>query len=513
MSRTLSRRTFLSALSLGATAAHAQGTPATHADRIDAAREYQVIENFGASDCWRTERLIAWPEASRQRVADLLFSPDKGIGLSCWRFNIGAGINPRITEPWRTAETFELTAGKYDWTRQAGQRWFLRAAKSRGVPQFLAFSLSGTSRMTRNGLTYASRGRWTTNLRPGMEMEYARYLADIVEHFHGNADPEERIAFNYLSPVNEPQWDWIGRSQEGDRASNEDIRRLVRPLGAELRRRRLPTEIVAPESGNLPDMSSLNRKMTTSYGAQYGNYFDELAGDPSISEMLSKRLCYHSYWSDRLDGPLVAHRRDLGRKLASYPGWKLWQTEYCVMEGPEGEGGPGRDLTMKTALDVARVIHLDLTVVGVSAWQWWTAISEADYKDGLIYTDWKKPGDPETVYPSRLLWALGNFSRFVRPGMVRVTLNGDRHDVRGLMASAFRNRATGEIVAVYVNVSGDEHTVHLSFANAPAPVRIAPYVTSDREGDELKKYPALGTDAPVRVPARSVVTLVMSAAK
>jgi hypothetical protein len=38
---------------------------------------------------------------------------------------------------------------------------------------------------------------------------------------------------------------------------------------------------------------------------------------------------------------------------------------------------------MRTALNVARVIHFDLTVTGASAWQWWTAVSEADYKDGL----------------------------------------------------------------------------------------------------------------------------------
>jgi hypothetical protein len=62
----------------------------------------------------------------------------------------------------------------------------------------------------------------------------------------------------------------------------------------------------------------------------------------------------------------------------------------------------------------------NLTVVNVSGWQWWTALSQEDYKDGLIYTDWKKPGDAETIFTSRLLWVLGNYSRFVRPGMRRI---------------------------------------------------------------------------------------------
>ena len=36
---------------------------------------------------------------------------------------------------------------------------------------------------------------------------------------------------------------------------------------------------------------------------------------------------------------------------------------------------------------------------------------------------------------------------------------------------------------------------------------ITPYVTSDREDDELKAYPAV-PDGPAEIPARSVVTLV-----
>jgi hypothetical protein len=35
----------------------------------------------------------------------------------------------------------------------------------------------------------------------------------------------------------------------------------------------------------------------------------------------------------------------------------------------------------------------------------------------------------------------------------------------------------------------------------------AEFVTSDREGDELKEYPALVAGAPIEIPARSVVTL------
>ncbi|MBV8812273.1 MAG: hypothetical protein JO033_26690 [Acidobacteriaceae bacterium] len=170
-----------------------------------------------------------------------------------------------------------------------------------------------------------------------------------------------------------------------------------------------------------------------------------------------------------------------------------------------------RDLTMKTALDVARIIHLDLTLCGVSAWQWWTAVSPVDYKDGLIYTDWLKQGDPETIYPARLLWVLGNFSRFVRPGMQRVELEGANHDIRGLMGSAFKDDRGQHVIAVYINIGENPRQVILAFATASGqrtPTSITPYITSDRVGDELKTYPKRRAEAAIPIPAKSVVTLV-----
>ncbi len=498
---------FLALLLLFASDSPAPAVPA-HTDRIDASVEYQVIENFGASDCWSMQKLGGWSLKNRERVADLLFSREKGAGLSCWRFNVGGGINPRITHSWRTAETFETAEGKYDWSRQAGGRWFLQAAKARGVPQFLAFVNSPPGRMTRNGLTFADPGGATTNLKDGYEGQFARYLADILQHFR---DSGEGIRFNYVSPVNEPQWDWIGHSQEGSRFSNDDIKRVSRSLAAELKQRGLGTEIALVESGGLPDMWQENARTRGVYHALYGNYLDDLAGDESFRGVMAGRIGYHDYQSDRLGTQLLQRRQRLAEQMKKYPGWKLWQTEYCVMEGAEGKGGGGRDLTMRTALDVARLIHVDLTVANVSAWQWWTAFSPEDYKDGLIFTDWKKPGDEETICPARLLWALGNYSRFVRPGMRRVALAGPKHDLRGVMGSAYKDAAAKTIVAVYVNVSAEAQRLSLQFdTGRPAwKLRdVTPYITSDREGDELRQAGPMRSVKDYELPARSVVTLV-----
>jgi O-glycosyl hydrolase len=209
---------------------------------------------------------------------------------------------------------------------------------------------------------------------------------------------------------------------------------------------------------------------------------------------------YHSYWTTGGD-KLVPYRQRLKREMARYPGWQVWQTEYCVMEHK-------RDLSMATALRVAQTLHADLAIADCAAWGWWLAVSKGDYKDGLIYTDWQKPGDPETIHPSKILWALGNYSRFIRPGMVRVAMTG-ADDFRSVLGSAWLDPAAGRVVVVYVN-SGEQpshRTLRVTGDGDRTPVAWQPYVTSDTVGDDLKPYPTAAGPA-IELPASSVVTLV-----
>ena len=48
---------------------------------IDGSRCYQSIDNFGASDAWSMEPIGKdWSEENKARIADLLFSRDRGLG-------------------------------------------------------------------------------------------------------------------------------------------------------------------------------------------------------------------------------------------------------------------------------------------------------------------------------------------------------------------------------------------------------------------------------------------------
>jgi hypothetical protein len=164
----------------------------------------------------------------------------------------------------------------------------------------------------------------------------------------------------------------------------------------------------------------------------------------------------------------VDWRRRLRAKLDQYPGLDYAMTEYCILIPNSSwvpwqyrDYGTGRNLGIDPALWIARVIHYDLTVAEASEWQWWLAVSPYDYKDGLVYVD--KSVSDGRYYDSKMLWALGNFSRFIRPGMMRVMVRRSDNaspeaTVEDLMVSAYWNPEDG-VVVVFVNRADKDRAV------------------------------------------------------
>lgn len=493
---------------------------------LDASVTYQTIDNFGASDAWSMDPIGKhWSEENKRRVADLLFTREKGIGLTAWRFNIGAGSAETdkniIPDPWRRAEVFKSSEdGEYDWSKQAGQQWFLRAAKERGVETLIAFVNSPPVWMTKNGHAQPDPTVGSTNLKEGYEDEFAAFLVDVLKHFR-----DEGLAFQYVSPINEPTWDWNYAWQEGNRYNNEDMKRVILELYRQLRESGLDVRISAPDGveitallddGYYWEFTNSGRYTGGNNNkglGKYREYIKELLGDPVLKEAVGNKIASHSYWSDYSrpgDDRLGRLRELLVENLRQYdPEAKYWVTEYCIL----GEQGPGRDLGIDSALHVARTIHFDLTKANASAWQWWLAVSKGDYKDGLIYTDFQNPGDAETIYPSKILWALGNYSKFVRPGAVRVSLSGlDEQARSGLFGSAYLHEGERTVTAVFVNDGHEPRRIRLALEGLKGGAFVPTmqtYLTSAEHDLEQ------GADIPVRadgtleadVPARSVLTL------
>ncbi len=503
-------------------------SPATLTVTADPGQLRQQIEGFGASDCWSIQHVGNWPQEKREAIADLLFSnalddhgKPTGIGLSHWRFNIGAGssrdTNPetRIRDPWRRADTFfNEDFSDYDWHRLEGQRQFLHDAKARGVTLFTAFANSPPVHMTRNGFAYCDTSVGSTNLRDDSIDDYANFLADVLARFRDH----EQIDFTYVSPFNEPQWDWNGPGQEGCRYSVTDMKPVVDALSAALHARQLDTKILVCDSGELPDLQGLRRQDHNYVHAFFNPDSDTYIG---FHDNVAPTISGHSYFSC-WPRALTRAREGLPAVMAEH-NIRFAMTEYCILI-PGGLWAPkeyrgwgnGRDLGIAPALWIARVIHYDLVVAGAIFWEWWLGVSPYNYKDGLVYCD--KDEQDGAFYESKMLWAMGNFSRFIRPGMHRIAVTrsdnrSHRETEEGLMVSGYYCTKDQAAVLVFVNYTGQPRMVKPQLRNPPVnpdAMSWIPYVTAgdDLSRDNLSPRDAIQGNDVFQVPAQSVVTLV-----
>lgn len=223
-----------------------------------------------------------------------------------------------------------------------------------------------------------------------------------------------------------------------------------------------------------------NPTISKKYGAEYGDYSSLFADQKQWRKEVAPIYGYHSYFVEKLEN-MKSVRTKLGIELKKAGPLEVWMTEFCHLQGPHGEGGRGRDLGMSTALNMARLMQLDITEVGASAWQWWLAVSDADFKDGLVYVDdlYQPNG---SVYASKSLWVMGQFARFVRPGYQRISINGPFADVTATLVSAYKNPQTSELVVILVNPATQSDRVQVSVEgkhNAKA------WITSDRPGHNI----------------------------
>jgi len=437
---------------------------------------HQRIDGFGASDAWSIDPVIRkWELEGKQddieALADLLFSSKNGIGLSAWRFNIGAGsaeqgADSNIPDPLRRAQSLVPKAGAgIDQSKQRGQIRLLSEAYERGVTNLVAFVNSPPHWLSKNGLTHPGDGKeaGSSNLDMHRADEFSAYLVAVLEYLRGDSVD---VPVNFISPVNEPTWHWQGQSQEGNRYNNEELKIIYKSLYSALKKAGLEHDVEI-DAAEVPELrAALNDDYHTRFDGSiytggmnetshgvYKSYIDDLLGDPEMRNILGNKLSVHSYWSSASSERLGKLRDLLAQNLADVsPQAKLWMSEFCIL-GDSGDlrpfAGPGFDVNdMELALHTARVIHRDMTRLNAAAWFWWLALTPYDYKDGLLKIDPSLEAD--TVRESKLMWTLGNFSRFIRPGFYRLEMPGV-DDLTGVMASAYKDPENSRLVIVVIN--------------------------------------------------------------
>ncbi|WP_018612305.1 glycoside hydrolase [Segetibacter koreensis] len=493
---------------------------------IDGNDRVQIIHNFGASGCWFSEPIGKyWPSPKREHIAELLFSREldnagnpRGIGLSAWRFNIGGGTAEQgdgsgIKDVNHRVECFLNSNGTYDWSKQPGYRWFLTKAKEYGVENLVAFSNTPPIQFTQNGLGYKTSKDGFANLKPAKYAAYADFLTEVVKHFD-----KEGLHFNYISPVNEPQWDWAGKfgeaKQEGSPWTNEEIYNVIKPLDSFLTAKKLKTKILATEAGMLAflydNKTAASRQIQRFFADTSHLNFRNLTCVPPIIDG-------HSYFTDSNDSSLVSVRKHVADTAKKY-GVEFWQSEYSMLGDGYKEGSKIKRSAMDCALFLAKVIHNDLVAGNASAWQYWNAYEpgKADF-DTRYYLIALQP-DPDfkngSYAETKNLWALGHYSLFIRPGMQRLQVQrsdnlNDIEAAQKTMISAYKDD-NGRMVIVAINYTTKEQSISIKVKNFKPIKTVRAYVTTAAKDENMKASLARSIDSSIALPSRSISTIVMN---
>jgi len=490
---------------------------------IDVKNTAQTIENFGASGAWFSEGIGKyWPDEKKERMAELLFSKGfdahgnpNGIGLSAWRFNIGGGTAEQgdssgIATAVKRVEGFLLPNGTYDWSKQQGYMWFVKKAANYGVKDLIAFSNTPPVQFTKNGLGFKTQKDFEANLSADKFDDYAGFLATVIARFK-----KEGIKFNYVSPVNEPQWDWsnvFGRmNQEGSPWHNKDIYKITTHLDSALSAKRLNTKILLPEAAMLTALyegrGHASRQINNFFSPDSPFYVGKLKNIKQV-------VAGHSYFTDNGDTNIVTVRSKVRDTALKYK-IPFWQSEYSMLGDGYKEGRKGRISAIDCALFLSKIIYHDLVIANATAWQLWNVWEpgnpQFDTRYYLIALK-SNPLNTEGDFTiTKNLWSLGHFSRFIRPGMQRiVTSRGDGlSDIQAaqdVMLSAFGSRTQTVIVAI--NYTSAHRTITLDLKGIKKLRLIKQFVTTADASDNLKPYP-LNTIDNITLKPRSLVTIVI----
>lgn len=485
---------------------------------IDVSTFYQTIAGFGASDCWLPAWIGKYWTESRERLSELLFSSviegknPKGIGLSMWRVNLGAGSAEQgnasgIETITRRAENYFSANGQYDWSKCEGQRYFMKRAKELGIDNFILFSNSPPVQYTYNGQARSDRGG-VSNLKSEHYSDFAEYLADVAEHFLNGG-----YNITHISPVNEPQYNWDGHDQEGSGWTNEEVATLVRELDSSLHSRNLSTDILMGESGDWEYLYKIKNDRARS------NVIDDFFNPESSAYVgnlphVKKLISGHSYWTDGSWDGMRSVRKCVAQTAHQY-GLDVWQSEWSMIgDGYSSTEYVGHDnaSTLDIALYMSKVIHNDLTVAGVTSWCFWTAMDVAHWghKNRFLLIsitpsggEWGDVMSGDGSFAATpTLWVLGNYSLFIRPGYKRIKL--ELNESRSFFGSGYISPDNKQIVAVYTNLSDKPIRLTETHVGWNDAVSIKTYTTSASK--DLLEADVM-CNQPIVLDAKSVTTV------
>jgi len=176
-------------------------------------------------------------------------------------------------------------------------------------------------------------------------------------------------------------------------------------------------------------------------------------------------------------------------------GKPIWQTEVST--------GEANDTSIANALFWAKLVHFHLAENQVNAWCYWWAVACYNNCGALIYMDLTN----RRLVVAKRLFAIGNFSRFLRPGCLR--MEADSNPAPGVYVSAYQNPTCSELYIVAINENaGSDQRVDIDiggFAGAAMPYR----TSKSEDLVKLSEIPVVDSTIKATLLNQSVTTFVV----
>ncbi|HTX10772.1 MAG TPA: glycoside hydrolase family 30 beta sandwich domain-containing protein [Solirubrobacteraceae bacterium] len=409
---------------------------------IDAAEQYQRIAGFGVSEGFgQAKALMSAPASVQKQVLSLLYSPTNGAGLTILRNEISADkgftIEPHAPSSPNAKPSY-LTLAEVD--QDQGQLWFAKQIKADyGVSDVFADAWSAPAFMKTNDL--ATHGGTVCGI-PGASCKsgdwrqaYAKYLVQYAKDYAAAGIP-----LSYVGPENEGNLPV--KFQDSMIMSPAQTANFMGILGATLARSGLST----------------GAECCAAIGWNYAQQYAAAIETDEQANAATALFTSHGYFVP-LNSPLK--------------GWSkpVWETEWAPFDtGPFDPAWD--DGSLSSGFTWAQNIYTGLTAANLSAFLYlWGANTSTTTVTGPNTGLVDVTGD--TVAASGRLWAFASFSRFIRPGAVRI---GTTTSDPGLEVSAFRN-SERSIAVIALNTATRAQTAAFSLHRLDAP-HITPYLTN-----------------------------------
>lgn len=511
---------------------------------INTSKAYQTIDGFGASGCWWSQSVGDWENADE--IIGLLYDEEDGIGLDIYRYNLGAGsrdINDTTMyiEDERT-NCFLQPNGTYNWANDQTALNALSIANSHNSDlKVTLFANSPPVYMTENGKAYVTPDT-SSNISKSNYQAYANYITTCAEHFI-----DEGYNVTEVSPINEPEWGWTGWyngdgsiscGQEGCTWSYSNAldfyNNYMIPTMRNNNKLNGRVGLSVWESGQMDHNDFWDNYLNNLFSSKPTKKVLGIVTQKGYAENNGNIRSYvdavdiHSYWADP-----SARTNVINDINDQYFGQKIRCSEYCQMYNDyntgvvahiNAEGGSTKGLSIDYGLAMADIIYQDMTILNAVEWDWWTAVGKGVYTDSLIYVN----NTTHSYETSKRLYCLGNYSKFIDEGAVRVEVSTgsafgsnlqtnpeniyswddeygnhvvDRYNY--IEQSAYLN-PDGSVVVVYINNS--DSVEYTSFDSS----KFSSFETIVTDANRnLEAVQNDTTNHAVCIPARSVTTVVL----